>query len=119
MNNQLISILIMSTYYILSAVLGLIAIVVLIRYFVQKRKSLPVELYLEALRTENSGQYRSAVNTYESALAEARKNKYNDEAFELKIREKLKVLQTMIDYENSFVKPINTVKSSTSPSWVK
>jgi hypothetical protein len=112
---QLIIILIMSTYYILSAVLGLIAVVVLIRYFVQKRKSLPVELYLEALRTENSGQYKSAVNTYESALAEARKNKFNDEAFEEKIREKLKVLHTMIDYENSFAKPVKPAKSSTDP----
>jgi hypothetical protein len=100
----------MFVYYVLLPLLSL-AIVLIIRFFIRKRRNQPVELYLEALRVENSGNYLSALIMYESALGEAKKNKYNDNVLEEKIREKLRVLQTMIDYENSFIqknKPVAT-----------
>lgn len=91
----------MSTYYYVLIAL-FIAIVIFIRYMIQKRKSVPVELFAEALRNENSGDYATAVTNYKTALLEFRKKKRYNSDLENKIVEKLKVLHTIIEYESSF-----------------
>jgi hypothetical protein len=88
-------------YYILLLVLIVICIL-LIRYFLNKRKTVPNELFSRALRDENDGDYIAAVTSYENALLETRKKKFQDPDLETRILEKLKVLHTMIDYENGF-----------------
>jgi uncharacterized protein YpmS len=75
-------------------------IIFLIRSFVLRRRNVPVDLFLEALRDENSGHFEAAVVTYESALNAARKSRFNS-YLKNKINEKLKVLHTIIEYKNS------------------
>ena len=73
-----------------------------IRSLVLRKKSLPVTLYVEALRNENSGHFEEALATYENALIEAKKEKFQyGGSLKNKINEKLKVLHTIIEYKNS------------------
>jgi hypothetical protein len=62
--------------------------------------SIPVELFNEALRNENSGNFEAALITYKYALTEAEKTLFLSE-LKYKISGKLKVLHTIIDYRNS------------------
>lgn len=88
-------------YYIFSAML-LTLIFFFIRSLVLRKKSLPVTLYVEALRNENSGHFEEALATYENALMEAKKEKFQyGGSLKNKIIEKLKVLHTIIEYKNS------------------
>lgn len=73
-----------------------------IRIYISGRKSIPAALYLEALRNENSGQLEAAVITYENALQEVQKVRFPDITLRNKIIDRLKVLHTIIEYNNSF-----------------
>jgi hypothetical protein len=66
-----------------------------------RKKNIPAELFLEALRNENSGNFEEAVVTYENALNEVNKTRFHGGSLKTRITEKLKVLRTIIDYENS------------------
>jgi hypothetical protein len=77
-------------------------IIFLVRWFVQQKKNMPDELFMEALRNENSGQFEKAIVTYERALDEVNKIRFQDSNLKSKIIEKLKVLHTVIEYENGF-----------------
>ena len=67
-----------------------------------RKKSIPVILYVEALRNENSGHFEEALATYENALMEVKKEKFKyGGSLKNKITEKLKVLHTIIEYKNS------------------
>jgi hypothetical protein len=77
-------------------------IIFLIRWFIQQKKNMPDELFMEALRNENSGQFEKAIVTYERALDEVNKIRFQDSDLKSKIIEKLKVLHTVIEYENGF-----------------
>lgn len=73
-----------------------------VRSLILRKKSLPVTLYVEALRNENSGHFEEARATYENALEEAKKEKFQyGGSLKNKIIEKLKVLHTIIEYKNS------------------
>ena len=88
-------------YYILSAML-ITLIFFFIRSLVLRKKSIPVTLYVEALRNENSGHFEEAIATYENALMEVKKEKFQyGGSLKNKIVEKLKVLHTIIEYKNS------------------
>jgi tetratricopeptide (TPR) repeat protein len=63
------------------------------------KKNISVDLFNEALRNENNGQYEKAVANYESALNEVNKTRFH-KTFKNKIIEKLKVLHTLIEYNN-------------------
>jgi hypothetical protein len=65
------------------------------------KKTLPLKLFIEAQKDENDGRFEEAVITYESALEEVRKFKFHG-SLKNKIIEKLKVLHTTIEYQNSF-----------------
>ena len=60
-----------------------------------------MELYMEALKTENNGQLKEAVILYENAFVEAKKEKLNT-SFENKIVEKLRLLHSVIAYNHNF-----------------
>ena len=67
-----------------------------------RKKSIPVNLYTEALRNENSGHFEDALVSYENALKEVEKEKFMQGSLKKKIVGKLKVLHTIIEYNNSF-----------------
>ena len=86
-------------YFFLIIVLSLI--ILSIRFFVLRRKNIAVELYVEALRNENSGHLEGAVITYETALNEVKKIRFHS-ILKNKIIEKLKLLHSIIEYNNNF-----------------
>ena len=63
---------------------------------------MPDKLFAEALQNENSGHFETAILTYERALNEARKTRFQDNSLKSKIIEKLKVLNTVMEYKNGF-----------------
>ncbi len=92
----------MQTYYYIFSAMLITLLFFFIRSLVLRKKSLPVKLYVEALRNENSGHFEEALATYEYALLEAKKEKFQyGGRLKNKIIEKLKVLNTIIEYKNS------------------
>ena len=77
-------------------------IIFLFRRFGPWKKNAPVELFAEALRDENSGQFETALVTYERALNEVKKSRFQGSSLRSKIADKLKVLHTVIEYKNGF-----------------
>lgn len=77
-------------------------IIFLFRRFGPQKKNVPGELFAEALRNENSGHFETALITYERALDEVKKTRFQDNSLKSKIIEKLKVLHTVIEYKNGF-----------------
>ena len=71
-------------------------IIFLIRFFIQSKQDIPVELFIEALRNENNGDYEEAVTRYESALDKFKKIRSHG-YLKNKISEKLKILHTVIE----------------------
>lgn len=88
----------MPYYYYLFLFILLLLIVGVINFFIQRRKNIPLELFAAALKDENNGHLEAAVITYESALAEAEKNRFRSNNLKPKIIEKLKVLRAFIEY---------------------
>lgn len=85
------------SYYVY-LILFFTASLLVLRYFFLRRTSLPTQLYIKGLRTENSGDYEEATIAYESALDEVNKNRFH-QSLKNKIIEKLKVLRTVKNYE--------------------
>ena len=75
-------------------------IILLILFFVLRKKSVPVELYIEALRSENDGHFEAAVITYETALNEVKKIRFHT-TLKNKIIQKLKLLHTVVEYNRN------------------
>jgi hypothetical protein len=71
---------------------------VLIWYLRKRTKNSSVKLFHAALKDENSGEFASAIQQYETALNEAEKNGF-DVQLRSRIIEKLKVLHTITEYE--------------------
>lgn len=70
-----------------------------LRSLVFPKNNISVDLFNEALRNENNGLYEEALANYESALIEVNKTRFHSN-FKNKIIEKLKVLHTLIEYNN-------------------
>ena len=83
-----------------SLITVIFAIVVLARAFGHWRGNISTGLYAKALRDENSGHFEEAVVAYEIALAQCRQIRFQ-RAFKNKILGKLKLLHTVIEYNNS------------------
>jgi hypothetical protein len=75
-------------------------ITLLICFLVLRKKNIPVNLFVEALRNENNGYFEEAVITYETALNEVNKIRFHG-TLKNKIIAKLKLLHTVIEYRNS------------------
>jgi hypothetical protein len=91
----------MPFYYYLFLFIALSVIFLIIRSLVLRRKNISVELFVKALKNENSGHFEDALITYESALNEVNKIRFHGK-FKNKIIEKIKLLHTLIEYKNSF-----------------
>ena len=91
---------IMTTFSVF-IMLTIILIFLFRRYFPHK-KNVPDELFTEALRNENSGCFETAIDKYERALDEVKKNRFQGNSLKSKIIDKLKVLHTVIEYKNGF-----------------
>jgi hypothetical protein len=88
-------------YYYFFPVIVLSVIIFLLRYLILRRKNIPAELFVAALRNENSGDYEGALIVYENALDEAKKSRFNN-SLENKINGKLKLLHSIIEYKKNF-----------------
>jgi len=87
-------------YLVLSLVAVVLFVVVLARAFNDWRSLICVGLYTEALRDENTGHFEAAVTAYETALFECKKIRFQGD-FRNKIIAKVKLLHTIIEYNNS------------------
>jgi hypothetical protein len=87
-------------YYYIYVLIGLTGIFLLIKFLVARKKDIPVEFFVAALKDENDGYYEEAVITYEKALTEAKKSRFHN-MLKIKIIEKIKVLHTIIEYQNN------------------
>jgi hypothetical protein len=90
----------MQLYYYLFPAITLLLIVPFVRSLVLKKKNIPVRLFSLALKNENNGRLEEAVTTYECALLEVKKIRFHNN-LQKKITEKLKVLNTMIEYDRN------------------
>jgi hypothetical protein len=68
--------------------------------FCPAKKNIPVELFVEAIRNENNGHFEQAVITYETTLDKVNKIRFHC-TLKNKIIEKLKLLQTIFEYNNN------------------
>lgn len=75
-------------------------------YFIYKllfrKKSVALVHFVEALKNENAGYYEAAVDGYKIALAEQQKLRFHNGILTTRIREKIKLLHTIISYDNNF-----------------
>ncbi len=94
----------MTPFYFFFLIIGLSLIILLVRSLITKKKNIPANLFLEALRNENSGHFEEAIVTYENALNEVKKRRFHS-VLKNKIVEKLKVLHSAIDYKRGFISP--------------
>ncbi len=93
----------MSVITVFSVIIMLpLIIAFLFRRFALPKKNVHDQLFAEALRNENSGQFETAIVTYERALNEVKKTRFQGSSLKSKITEKLKVLHTVIEYKNGF-----------------
>lgn len=87
----------MQFYYYIFMAIALLIVVLSLRYFIREKKNVPARLFAEALKNENSGHLAEAVITYKYALHEVRKVRFHS-GLENKIVQKLKVLNTVMEY---------------------
>ena len=90
----------MQLYYYLFPAITLLLVAPFVRFFILKKKNIPVRLFAQALKNENNGHLEEAVITYECALVEVKKIRFHTE-LKKKIIEKLKVLNMMIEYDKN------------------
>jgi len=90
----------MPLYTYLFLLIALSLLILLIRFFILRKKNISVELYIEALRNENNGHFETAVVTYETALNEVNKIRFHG-TLKNKIIQKIKLLHTVVDYNNN------------------
>jgi hypothetical protein len=70
-------------------------------FFYWYKQNAHTELYSEGVRNENEGRYVQALHNYEDALSEIRKLRLSKK-FGQKIDQRIKVLRTIINYEQIF-----------------
>ena len=99
----------MSLYYFVYLIILLSAFFLLVRYIIQRKTSLPIQLFIKGVRTENSGNFDEATISYENALNEVKKIRFHHN-LKNKIIEKLKVLRTVKRYEKdqNFIRENNS-----------
>jgi hypothetical protein len=91
----------MNNYYFLFLPMTLL-VLILIRVFVVRKKSLSDLFFSEALKNENDGYFNAAIINYKKALIEVKKSRLSNNDLKIKIIEKLKTLHTVTEYNNNF-----------------
>ena len=89
-------------YYCSFLIIVLLIIILFVRYYSRYKKKIPEVLFAEGLKKENNGQYEAAIQSYRVALTEVQKIKFYDSSLKNKIIQKLKVLDTVIEYRKNF-----------------
>ncbi len=89
----------MTIAYYFYLILFLFSIIFLVRFLL--KKNITVSFFAKALKNENSGFFEEAVINYESALSEEKKLWFQNIRLKNIITEKIKVLHTNIEYNNS------------------
>ena len=102
----------MAPYHFILLSLVLASSFLVVRYFLFRKQSSALLLFINATRSENNGDYLEAASAYENALSELKKSKFHSD-LKLRIIEKLKLMQTLQSYKigQSFVR--------TDDSWIK
>ena len=90
----------MQLYYYLFPAVTLLLVASFVRFVILKKKNITVKLFSLALKNENNGRLEEAVTSYECALVEVKKIRFHS-VLQKKITEKLKVLNTMIEYDRN------------------
>ncbi len=90
----------MELYYYVFFFIAILIFVLLLRYFIFAKKNVSVKLFAEALKNENSGHFEEALITYQNALNEVKKIRFHSH-LQNKIVDKLKVLNTVIEYTHN------------------
>lgn len=88
----------MTFYQLLPFMMIVLLIIFIISSIILRKNSLAIELFVQGLKNENSGNFELALMKYQDALNEVKKNK-TDSGLESKIIEKLKLLHTIIEYD--------------------
>lgn len=99
----------MPVYFFIYLIIFFGIFFLLARYFILRRKSPAIVLFMDAAKAENSGNYHEAITLYEKALSEVQKTRFHQN-LKIKIIEKLKVLHTVKIYKNdqAFVRKNNS-----------
>ena len=90
----------MKLYYYLFLATATTTIVLFVRFRILKKENIPITLFAQALKTENSGHLEQAVIAYQYALAEVKKIRFHGD-LRKKIVQKLKILNTIIEYDKN------------------
>ncbi len=90
----------------LCGIIALIILALILILFANYKKNSHTELYKEGVRNENDGRYSIALQNYQDALCEIKKLRL-DNKFGKKIAQRIKILQTTINYEKNFLKSRN------------
>jgi hypothetical protein len=80
----------MLIYSFLIFLIVLILIILLFRSFVLRKNNILIKLFSEALQKENSGHYEAAIITYQDALDETKKIRFNTNSQKIKLLKNLK-----------------------------
>ena len=99
----------MEAYYVLYLLIFLGVLFLLIRYLLLRRISLSTQLFIKGIIAENGGLYDEAAVSYENALSEMKKTWFH-RSFKIKVREKLKLLDTLRTYkrDQDFIRKNNS-----------
>jgi hypothetical protein len=89
--------------FLFIALIFLSLIILLIAHY---KKNSHTQLYKQGVRNENEGHYSIALQNYQEVLSEVKKLKM-DNKFGKKIAERIKILQTTVDYEKNFLNSRN------------
>lgn len=81
----------------------LFIVILLIRAFIYKNKTVVGRSFSAALENENNGNYEEALNNYEIALTEVKKTNRN-KTLRTTIADKIKTLHTVIHYHKNVFK---------------
>lgn len=99
----------MPVYYFIYLTIIIASLFLALRYFICRKKSLPMLLFKGAVRSENDGHYQEAARAYENALSEVKKSRFHG-YLKIKISEKIRLLQMMKTYKDhqAFVRKDNS-----------
>lgn len=86
---------------IISLIVMLFLLFLLSRFFIQRTMIIPARLFHAALKNENEGRFEEAELGYRSALDEVKRKRFQSRKFRNTIIEKLKVLNTVIEYDRA------------------
>ena len=90
----------MTVYQYLPFIMITLIIASIISSLFIKKRTLPVELFVEGLKNENDGYFDEAIINYENALTQVKTSRFHRD-LKNKLIQKLTVLHTIIEYKKN------------------